>query len=112
MVVIANRLPAKLERLCGKILVIARVAFLDRASEQCLVARGSDLIVIRQAGCVDISCMVHAQCAGLLRHELGKPAPVAAKIFGDDDSSVIGRSCDYRLDQILDRDSLSSLEAE
>ena len=112
MVVIAHRF-AVIDEGCGReIFVIVRKPILDGAAEQRLVARGGDLVVVRQAGCIDIGRAAHAQGTGFLRHQLGEVCLVAAEIFGDDDGGVVGRLRDDAFDRVFDRDGLAGLEVE
>ena len=102
---------AVIDELLGReVSVVARKPFLDRAPEQRLVARGGDLIVVRQAGRVDVGGAAHAQRVGLLRHQLGELVLVAAEIFGDGHRGVVRRLGDHRLDRVFDGDGLAGLE--
>ena len=96
----------------GEIFVVARKPFLDRAPEQREVARAGDLIIVRQAGRVDISGVAHAERLGFLRHELGELVLVAGQIFGDRHGDIVRRSRDHGFDRIIDRDGLAGLDAE
>src|SRR3974377_1881328 len=95
-----------------EILVVAREPFLDETPQQCLVSGGSDLVVIRQARRVDISCARHAEGTRFLCHQLSEVALVTAEILSDDHGGVIRGFRDNGLDRILDRDGLSGLESE
>ena len=112
VVVIAHRHAVVDELFRGEVSVIVREALLDGAPEQGLVARGTDLIIVGQAGCVHVGGAAHPQCVGLLRHELGERVFVTAKILGNRDGSIVRRLRNHRLDGILDRDGLAGFQPE
>ena len=111
-IVVADPLAAEAERAGREILVVAREALLDRASEDRLVAGRGDLLVVRQAGRVLVYSAAHAERSRLLRHQIGEVLLVAGNRFGDHDGCVVGRSCDDALDRVLDQNGATGLQSK
>ena len=84
VVMVADGLAVVVEGLGREVAVIARKAVLDRAAEDRLVARGGDLLVIGQAGGVDIdragSCRGRAPCASSSWQKSSSSPPIASAI--------------------------------
>ena len=91
---------------------VFREAVLDRAAEHRLVARGGDLLVVRQAGGVVVIGVHHAECARLAVIMPREVALAAAERFGHHHRDVVGRLGDDGLDGVLDLDRLAGPQAE
>ena len=96
----------------AKVAIVAREALLDGNAEHRLVARGRDLLLVRQAGGVAVDRLVHAEAARLAGHLARELGLVAGQRLRHHDGGVIGGLCDKPLDGVFDRQFLSRLEAE
>src|SRR5215467_9208108 len=110
LIVIAYRLAMIGERRRRKIPVIAGEALLNCATEQRLVARGRDLLVVGKARRVAIDSAAHAYRMGLERHEVGKFTLAAADRFSDDHRGVVRGPCHQSTNRVLNLDGLPGFE--
>ena len=78
MVVIAHRFAVIDKRFCGEISVVAWKPLLDGASKNGLIARGRNLVVVRQTRGIHVDCVCHAKRMRFLRHQLGKALLIPA----------------------------------
>ena len=112
MIVVAHRLAAEIERARGEVAIVAREAVEDGAAEQSLIARGGDLLIVRQARRVVIGRALHAERAGLRGHQFREARLVTAERFGDDHRDVVGRLGDDGADRGFDLDRFARLETQ
>ena len=112
LVVVADRAAFVIERFGGEVTIVFWEAVLNSAAEGRLIARGGDLIAVRQARCVLVDRLAHAERACLARHRLGEIVFVACQRFGDDNRSVVGGAGDEPLDRVFDAEGLTRAEAE
>ena len=112
LIVIAHRLAVIREGGRRKVPIITWKALLYGATEQRLISRGRDLLVIGQARRVAINRATHADRMGLEGHHVSEFALAAADRFGDDDRRVVCGLRHQTANRILDFDQLSRFEPQ
>ncbi len=100
------------EGLGREITIIARKTILNGKAEQGLIARGGDLIGIRQTRRILVDRTRHAERAGLPGHQPGEFLFRSGEMLGDHDRRVIGGFGHQRLDRILDHQRLTGAHPE
>src|SRR5262245_40441520 len=111
-IVVADRLPAKRERLGLEVFVVSREALLDGSAQDRLIARSGYLCVVGQSGGVLVDRLGHAERLRLARHQLGELVLRSGERLRHHDRGVVGGAGYHALDGVLDLDALTVLKAE
>ncbi len=100
------------ERAGGEIIVILREVLAQRDTQDRHVARGRELLVVRQAMGVAELRRVHAELARLGGHHLGEGSLGAAEHLADRGGNVIGRTRHERADRRVHCNRSAGLDAQ